>query len=224
MSSDGNDILQQASQGEFDYDSSNLYSTIWRNMFHPVSRLQTKINHQLVKQELQNGMYSVAHRRNIYPPIHLEYDVVYQRTLRGLKCASTLYPGSPILVASDHVTSNIVAQNISKTLKDTVRIEVMDSDEDGTSEILHFDHDPLWKSRIPSDYDKVFVDLYLLAESKCVAYGKGGYVKFGMRLSYGQNSKNDKCAINHQTNHPFTPFQWNLVNGTTFGHFGMSRV
>ena len=76
----------------------------------------------------------------------------------------------------------------------------------------------------------------MLAESKCVAYGKGGYGKFGMRLSYGYNDKKDdddvsngnsrggqKCAINHQTQRPFIPCQWNLSNGTTFGHFGMRR-
>jgi hypothetical protein len=54
---------------------------------------------------------------------------------------------------------------------------------------IHLDKDPNWRNRSASEYDSTFVDLYMLAESRCVAFSNGGYGTFGSLLSYDSDCK-----------------------------------
>jgi hypothetical protein len=49
-----------------------------------------------------------------------------------------------------------------------------------------------WKNLSASAFYNVFVDLYLLAGSQCVAHGIGGYGKWGSLLS-----SNSSCVKEH---------------------------
>ena len=60
-------------------------------------------------------------------------------------------------------------------------------------EPLHFDIGDYTKYEA-SDFFPAFVDLYLIGNSKCVSYGKGGYGKFGLVMNF-----NYTCGFNHRT-------------------------
>jgi hypothetical protein len=49
---------------------------------------------------------------------------------------------------------------------------------------LHLDKMEDWKSRPPSDFYSIFVDLYLMANGRCVTYGQGGFGQYALLLRY----------------------------------------
>jgi len=58
------------------------------------------------------------------------------------------------------------------------------NNNDASKNPIHLDKDPDWKKRPASAYDSTFIDLYMLAESRCVARSNGGYGDFGSMLSH----------------------------------------
>jgi hypothetical protein len=46
----------------------------------------------------------------------------------------------------------------------------------------------------PQDFYDTFVDLYILAESRCITYGAGGFGSWASLIS-----RNSLCSIRHRT-------------------------
>jgi hypothetical protein len=209
---DGSDILKKLSGGLLMYDQ--IYHDLWYAMFQPVPRLAAKISAELQVLGLIPGQYAAAHVRHYYPPLDLDAKVVHKRNVRALKCASQSNPGVLILFATDYHKAMSSARNISLVVKKEAGIDIVTMNKD--KKLLHFDQrdaQGVQRQRPPEDYDDVFLDLYMLGQARCVSKGRGGYGRFGMRLSSGAAY----CGSDHATSHPKIPCQWTCANGTTFG-------
>lgn len=150
------------------------------------------------------GEYAAVHLRALYgdrkyrdPQDTLELAVL------GVNCASNLFPGAPIFFASDSSFAMdsalaygklhglpVVAfgdEHNTETNNNNSTTAVQAAEAKAATNIsnpIHLDKDPQWRFRTASAYDSTFVDLYMLALSRCVAFSNGGYGAFGSVLSY----------------------------------------
>jgi hypothetical protein len=182
----------------------DVFHDLWTAMFRPVPRLQAKIDAQLVAHGLTSGQYAATHIRARHNK-HLSSAEVIQATRRALRCTSQLFPGAPILVASDLSDVYQVARNVSLEYPDSLlRVETLEENS-----FIHLDWDPQWETRTADDYDGVFQDLCLLGSAKCVSHGVGGYGKFGMRMTVGAST----CGFDH-AKLPRIPCTFNFSNSS----------
>lgn len=163
---------------------AEIYQYVWSIAFRPAPPVQALIRRSLKELNLQPGAYSATHIRHRYP-------VARDMNLRllsenAVRCANQLYPNAPIYITSDTPEAIRFAERFgSKYLNDRVR---------GREQSLSKAHEHLdySRSRAASSFYDVFVDLYLLAESRCVTHNVGGYGRWGRDLSYNQS-----CSIRH---------------------------
>jgi hypothetical protein len=203
---------------------TDIYSQLWHSLFRPVPRLQQKMDAQLTKNQLVSDQYVATHLRlqYMYGPNDKKKTKaqITVATTHALQCASVMYPGVPIFVATDSpktvrpVVQDLVQkyENDPEMMIRIVMLPYSSNTTTATDKVLHLDHDPEWQSRTPDEYDSVFLDLYLLGQARCVIYGRGGYGKFGSLLSSGAATCGfDVSAIQ-------IPCPWTLGNGTTLLH------
>jgi hypothetical protein len=111
-----------------------------------------------------------------------------------MNCASQLRPGGPFLVASDLIDALEEAHIYGREKNVTVATPVYNHQP------LHIGlHNESDTSVTPADFYSVFVDIYLLAQSRCVALGVGGYGFWAQILGYDQN-----CWMRHSGHRPQT--------------------
>jgi hypothetical protein len=180
----------------------SVYRAVWRSVFRPSRPVAAAIRQEMQALKLVPNQYVAAHVRSLY---------VYNTTNtaeeeHAVDCASQQQPGWPIYFASDSVatTRQAIAYAQTKTKSsssDNKKEKTVVVARRGNHDPLHLDRgrDFLapsedWKNRSAADFYDIFVDLYLLASSRCVAYGAGGYGQLASLLSY-----NRSCAINHRT-------------------------
>jgi hypothetical protein len=187
----------------------DVFHQLFRKFFQPGNRLQAAIDKHMSEQKLVPGQYSAVHLRAMYG--NREYrdpNEMVELAVLGVNCASNLLPGAPIYFASDTTSAVDAAvdyarmhnlpvaslQNSGQTMDEDVSTMAADP--------IHLDKDDEWESRDASAYDSTFIDLYMLAQSRCVSYSNGGYGTFGSLLSYDadcqmrffkQNKKIKRC-------------------------------
>jgi hypothetical protein len=176
---------------------------IWKAMFHPVPRLQSKLDVQLSANDLTPGSYVATHLRLRYGHTPILEEVTRETTL-ALACASQLQPGAPILLVTDFDGAKQAARNISRLFSGELRIVTLEENS-----FLHIDVDQKWYMRKAEEYDATFLDMYLMGQAKCVSHGVGGYGLFGRRMTKG-------AATCGQFRRPGnTSCVWTFANGTT---------
>jgi hypothetical protein len=194
----GNDYYREKLlPGEPSFES--VYRDVWRSVFRPSRPVAAAIRQEMQALKLVPDQYVAAHVRSLY---------VYNTTNtaeeeHAVDCASQQQPGWPIYFASDSVatTRQAIAYAQSKIKSSHDKKNTVVVARIGNQDPLHLDRgrDFLapstdWKNRSATDFYDIFVDLYLLSSSRCVAYGAGGYGQLASLLSY-----NRSCAINHRT-------------------------
>lgn len=109
-------------------------------------------------------------------------------TSNAVNCASMLFPGAPILMASDlsRCTEVAVEYGNQKSAKVVAREHM--------SLPLHLDKADGMESRQPSEFYDTFVDLYLMGMARCVTYNRGGFGQWASLLSHDST-----CHHNQKT-------------------------
>lgn len=165
-----------------DYDE--IYHDLFRAMFRPVAPIQNLINKKLESTGLLPGEFAVAHYRAFYAVEHekdkVSEELLIERAVNSVNCASRLRPGGPVYFASD---SKFALEEVKKYASQTNRSIVS---LDGP-EALHLDKE---NDRPPSDFYPVFVDLYLMGSGRCLSFGKGGVGRYGLLMSYNATCSN----------------------------------
>jgi hypothetical protein len=169
-SSRAKDVIQD------DYDE--IYHDLFRAMFRPVAPIQSLINKKLEATGLLPGEFSVAHYRAFYALEHekeqVPEELLIDRAVNSVNCASELRPGGPVYFASDSKVAVEAVQNYaSQTNRSIFSL-------DGP-EALHLDKE---NGRPSLDFYPVFVDLYLMASGRCVSFGQGGFGQYALLVGH----------------------------------------
>jgi hypothetical protein len=205
--------IQTPSAGEAWYaqqlDSHSTYADVFHGLFRafftPVPRLAAVIEQHMKEHHLVPGEYSATHLRAMYGNRKWRNpNETIALAVNGINCASNLYPGAPVYFAADIKFAVQVAQEYGR--QRSLPVGSLDFNDNP----LHFDKDKTWFERDASAYDDTFLDLYMLAQSRCVAYSNGGYGTFGMLLSHDAS-----CAIRFfKGRKPARNCTWTYQDGT----------
>jgi hypothetical protein len=167
-----------------------VYRAMWDVLFTPSAPVAALIDQNYKDLSLVPGEYVATHVRTLYMS-DKSSNLVMVHT--GINCATELKPGWPIYFASDSSNASRSALTYGRSKNATIVARIADT------EPLHLDRGieflkrtDSWKNLSSSAFYDVFVDLYLLANSRCVTHGKGGYGKWGSLLSY-----NSSCSKSH---------------------------
>jgi hypothetical protein len=176
-----------------------VYHDAWKVMFTPVPTIARAVEDFMEQSGLIPGEYAAVHVRAQYARVERPRSRTLLLTRNALRCASMLFPGGPMFVASDDLNateeavlygmkrkSRIVARNFSNT---PLHLEKADNSE----------------SRHASEYYDTFVDFYLMGMSRCVTYNKGGFGHWASLISY-----NASCVFRHQFNEQYTNCSWTI--------------
>eukprot|EP00934_Nitzschia_sp_Nitz4_P005259 Nitzschia sp. Nitz4//scaffold9_size221794//195908//196897//NITZ4_001381-RA/size221794-exonerate_protein2genome-gene-0.25-mRNA-1//1//CDS//3329561106//5249//frame0 len=167
----------------------NIYHTLFRALFQPSPPIAKLVKAKMRQGNLVAGDFAVAHYRAFYA-IEDKKDLMTTNLLRkyalnAVACASELKPGGPVYLASD---SRDAVEAMKQYAREGNRsIVSWDGDE-----ALHVDKFSSWNAPPPSSFYSVFVDLLIMANSRCTAYGQGGFGRFASLLSY-----NASCTRRH---------------------------
>jgi hypothetical protein len=169
---------------------NHVFREMWDTLFIPSPPVAALIRPNMNDLNLVPGEYVAAHIRSMYTG---DKSSNADMIRNGVNCATHLKPGWPIYFASDSSSATRFALRYGRSKNGTIVARI------AATEPLHLDRgiDFLrksdgWKNLSASAFYGVFVDLYLLAGSQCVAHGVGGYGKWGSLLSY-----NSSCVKGH---------------------------
>lgn len=163
----------------------DVFHHLFRRFFRPVPRIQELLHNKMISHGLVPGEYAAVHLRALYGKRKdRDLQEMIDLAALGVNCASNLLPGSHIFFASDSRLATDAARDYSEM--HSLPVTWIDSANTTglADDPIHLDKDPDWRTRDASAYDSTFVDLYMLAQSRCVAHSNGGYGTFGSLLSY----------------------------------------
>ena len=192
----------------FDY-----FHDLFLALFRPVPALRDTIETIMNSLYLVPNQFVVTHIRALYPghPYEKSGNVtdLEPYVWNAVDCASYTFPGAPVFVTSDATVSKQVAmaydrhrhgqnqENAAETNHSNDLVVVSDLDiiinsTNGTmADPLHLDQAELGKHD-SSEYFSIFADLFIMSQSRCVAYGGGGFGLFGSHASF-----NSTCGVRH---------------------------
>ncbi|GKY92206.1 hypothetical protein MPSEU_000191800 [Mayamaea pseudoterrestris] len=156
--------------GETDYDT--VYHEIWNLVFTPSAPVQAVLNEKMRELRLVKYEYNAVHIRSKYlSDQSRELNMVEKATNCGLVFGTE----APLYVATDSLEATKLAVQHARKYHNHVTTYSL------TEEPMHIDRGKSFLSFFggvnyeAKDYYSVFVDFYILAYSKCLSTGRGGY-------------------------------------------------
>ena len=116
--------------------------------------------------------------------------------------SDSLYALQQAIIYGQLYGIHIVTSSISSSSLESSSLSI---NNNTIVEPLHLDKTNDWKTRNYTDFDNIFIDLYLLGISRCISYGMGGYGKLAsyIRLydnnDITNNNKETICSMIHMT-------------------------
>ncbi|KAG7366271.1 hypothetical protein IV203_028941 [Nitzschia inconspicua] len=169
----------------------NIFHDLFRSLFQPSEPIAKLLRRKMEMTNLTAGQYVSCHHRAFYAVEDQKHkrntQELRNQALNAVNCASMIMPGAPIYFASDSKESLQAVQNAAARH----HRPIVTIDEDA-EEALHLDKAVNWTTLDPSKFYPTFVDLLLMGNARCTAYGVGGFGRFGALLSY-----NSTCIIRH---------------------------
>jgi hypothetical protein len=163
-----------------------VYHDLFRSFFRPSPPLKLRIERHMRSLQLVSGEYAAAHFRALYGRNERPTDEIKRIAINAINCASELRPGGPVFFASDCKPAvDFVADYSQKKGLPVVSLV-------HENEPLHLDKALDWENRTPVEYYPTFIDLFVLGNSRCVAYSSGGFGTFGLLLSF-----NSSCSVHY---------------------------
>ena len=178
-----NQYDEQLVEGENKFET--IFHEVWRLSFTPSQPVRAVIESEMTKLDLVPGSYTGVHLRALYAMEDRNENVKKNWARNAVNCASELRPGKQIYFASDSSNATYYAREYAAEKKAVVRVR-----EAGLAVPLHIDKVPDWRQRNITDFYDAFVDLYIMAQSDCLTYNKGG---FGIMALY--MSRNVACGL-----------------------------
>lgn len=204
----GNDIGSPNDEPDHDH----VFAPLWKAFFTPSPAVQGLLDRERQALNLTTDHYVGVHIRSQYQNYNSDIQI---RTLvrHALNCGSQLQlpliadndTAEPIFVATDssRAATAVAAYGKRRNVLFRQRESTL-AESASASEPLHLDRGSAHLNRNvsgwttaqdPADYYDTFVDLYLLAGSRCITYHVGGYGRWANLLS-----SNLTCELNHLKN------------------------
>jgi hypothetical protein len=164
----------------------HVYHLCWQAVFTPSPPVALLIEQQLQESRLVPGYYVGIHVRALYAVKDRDLDLIRIWTRNAINCASQLWSGGPFYLSSDSSAAIAIGKEYGNER------EVKVASRTSTGQPYHLDKAP--RSAKASDFYDTFVDLYLLALSRCITYNMGGFGTFALYVSpYAKGS----CSFQH---------------------------
>jgi len=201
---------------------SDFFHDMFLALFRPSPSLYNRVENQMNRLNLRPNQFITAHIRAKYPgePYRETWNstLLQQTVIHAIQCASTLSPTLPIYVAGDTIRALEMAHDYSVqrtrhsnstmgsppprivSLVDMTTEDHNEGDEGGGGgggrvgrTILEDPPHLNFANRdTPDDFFSIFTDLILMSQSRCVAFGVGGFGRFGSLASF-----NSSCRVAH---------------------------
>lgn len=167
----------------------SVFSDAWRMVFTPSPAVtdrmvtwmyqQSHSQHSMTRRSnlLVPGQYVGAHCRALYGVQNRSMSDIAKWAENAIRCATTLQPSLPIFFASDSTDAQNVALKYGRVHNVTVISRFHDQ------EPLHLEKANS-TGKTERDYYDIFVDLYLLGNSRGMAYNVGGYGRLGLIMGF----------------------------------------
>ena len=175
-------------------------------LFRPVPRLQLIIERMMEELGLHPNQFVATHIRSLYPghPYEKSLNVrdLQPTVLHAVECASSMLAGAPVFVAADTAAAKEVAHEYGHTSTGFPVVSDLDLHNSTRFAPVHLEFD---QKEDPSAFFGIFLDLFIMSQSRCVAFGLGGFGLFGSLASfnascqaqYGKQPKgrSTECAV-----------------------------
>jgi len=163
-------------------------------LFRPVPAVQIIIDSLMDKLDLHPNQFVATHIRALYPghPYEKSRNIQDLRPTveHAVQCASSRLIGAPVFVAADNVAAKEIAQDYGRTNKIFPIVSDIDMDNDNNNatrqDAVHMEFD---QKEDPSAFFGIFVDLFIMSQSRCVAVGVGGFGRFGSLASFNASCR-----------------------------------
>jgi hypothetical protein len=189
--------------GEPDFDQ--VFYDVWQLLFQLAPPVQAVMERKRQELQLRPFQYNAVHIRASYLAEEwIKPGLVENATLCGLSFNST----APLYIATDSMAAT------HKALQFASRYTSQAVTYNSSETPLHLDRgrdfisiSTRHEKHVPSDYYSTFVDLYLLAQSRCLAVGRGSYGRWANLMRQDKS-----CYLTYfdhnQWNFPKQCFQW----------------
>jgi len=186
-----------------------VYHAMWPILFTPAPPVAQLIERQLLDSKLVPGHYVGIHIRALYAVSERDPAMVQHWTRNAVNCASQLQPQSApgyYYLSSDSSWALTVGvqygteQQVRVVTRSSVQQESGAGDSSHLQQPLHLDKAP--KTAKAEDFYDTFVDLYLLAMSRCVTYNMGGFGTWAALISPSS------CSFQHHNASGIHKCEW----------------
>ena len=173
---------------------SEFFHDMFLALFRPAPNLRRMVEMNMQILNLRPNQFVTAHIRAKYPgePYRETWNTTILKisVIHALDCASSLAPTLPVYVAGDAVRALEVAQDYGRHRTSSYPIvSLLDIDGLPREDPPHLN---FATRENPSAFFSIFADLILMSQSRCVAFGAGGFGRFGSLASF-----NSSCQIAH---------------------------
>jgi len=197
-------------QPKADDNYLGFYHDMFHTVFHPSSHIEQMVVAYMTQLKLTPNEYTVAHYRSTYPgePYRETKNVTILRDTmwNAINCGLQLNPGYPVYAAADTVLALQMAETYNYTEQRHAQRQSSNNAEVRVVSHLHATQyldsskvtvlpreDPLHlnfaKPNDASGFYSIFLDIYVMANSRCVTFGAGGFGRFGSLLSFNASCR-----------------------------------
>jgi hypothetical protein len=168
---------------------AQVYHDLWRVCFTPAPAIAGRIETQMEGLGLIPGRYVSTHIRALYGVEKRENNLVLWWTRNAIHCVTAKFPVSaprstiamPILFVSD----STYATEMASAYAQQQNIQGVVHRNHNGQQPLHLEKNV--NSRNLEDFYDTFVDVYMIAMSRCTAYNMGGYGRWGSMMGYNSS-------------------------------------
>jgi hypothetical protein len=181
-------------------DPPSFFHDMFLSLFTPAASIQAMVQQYMKILNLIPNQFVVAHYRAKYPKEPYRdtgnLTILEETVVNAVRCASSLTTaGLPVYVASDTIEALRAAQHYANQNRQRI-VSHLDVPRDGSATILLPAQDPphlnFAKEEDASAFYSIFLDLFIMSQSRCVSFGAGGFGRFGSLASF-----NASCRTPH---------------------------
>mmetsp|Transcript_22325 Transcript_22325/g.52591 ORF Transcript_22325/g.52591 Transcript_22325/m.52591 type:complete len:598 (+) Transcript_22325:101-1894(+) len=173
----------------------------WRMMFTPSIALRNVLKSKMDEMGLVPNKYVASHLRALYNTVAEDrsIDLIKKFTSNALDCATELRPGLPIYFASDSSDATSYALKIGHPARALTYNGSPGSSGSHSKNKINVDtnlqprivasipsQNPPWHLDKyigpPENFFDTFIDLYLMAEARCVTFSRGGFGSWALLI------------------------------------------